>query len=407
MSLTPFIHDNDWCPDSSGRDTSAGKYIFMTLCLLFLSIEPCLIDAHAADSTTLRLRHAGRSSGTRHGNEIITILQDSVVFEYGDFSISCSRAKWWRSRGEVRFFNGVAIQRAAQTLSCERLTYLKRTRTVTGYGSVRFADTMERITIRGNRCRYHLPSRIVTLTGSPRFVRIDTAAAESLVISSSTMKYNDSLARVYAEDDLTIEKGKLRAHAGRGEYDTQSGHVALHGMPHVYHEENLLSGDSLDLFFSHDTLEALSVHGRAHGIYYDYTDTSGRRPSGGNTTRDSLVSVTNLWADSIFIRFTDAGRFDTAWLYDNMKSTYDVDRDTSNANTVSGKQMVMLFGEQGNAQRANVVGNARCLYYTRSSQDTITARTTASGDSLSVWFSSGKARRLRLSGDVRGRYIPQ
>jgi hypothetical protein len=67
----------------------------------------------------------------------------------------------------------------------------------------------------------------------------------------------------------------------------------------------------------------------------------------------------------------------------------------------------MTFDEKGNAHRADVTGNARCLYYTRDEFSDIAARNIVSGDSLSVWFSRGNARKLLLSGDVRGRYIPR
>ena len=353
---------------------------------VLLALRLCTVVA-----STLVLRNANSNLNTMIDGELVSTLTGNVVFEYDDVTIRSGYARWRRSREVVDLRDDVKVTRGEQALSCDRMHYDGREETLSARGNVRFRDNAEQVEVSGRRCTYDLRTRHCVLAGDPVFTRLDTAAAETLTIKARRMNYDDSAKVTTARDEVRITKGQLNARCEEARYYTEREVAMLRTSPDIAYGEHELRGDSVDLVFRGDTLEAAEVVGNARGFYVERAE--------GDTTR------TYVRGDSIFMALTDAGFLDSVYVCRNVRSIHVSRGDSLRGDEVTGRNMVLAFGEKGSVRAAQVVGNARSLYYLEEGEGEGTNE--AGGDTLSVWFSKGEAVRLRLSGGVRGVYSPR
>ncbi len=340
----------------------------------------------------LVLRHADRTEITLVRGEAVATLTGNVVFDYDDLTTYSDRARWWRDQGTVQLSGNVRVLRGEDSLTCNQLTFYKGRKQLEGLGQVDYRSPSDNVRIYGRQGRYDLAKDRFVLTGDPHFMRFDTAAAETLTIVSVEMIYEDSLGIATARRNVRITKGRLAATCDRASYATRDRHAKLRGTPHITYDEHSMDGDSVDLFFSGDTLKGVAVDGRAHGIY---RETEGRTDT----------NVTNVWSDSMYLSMTPQGGADSLWAWDDVVSTYYLkSAKADSANKVSGKAMVLTFESRRQLRNALVWGNARSTYYVRERDGD--GRNEASGDTIQVFFDAGKAVEIMINGSVRGAYFP-
>ncbi|MBD3321794.1 MAG: hypothetical protein GF350_11925 [Chitinivibrionales bacterium] len=339
----------------------------------------------------LNLVDYGSMEGFFVNDQMVVNLRRNVVFKYDDVTVRADHARWWRSDKTVKFSDNVRVTRVAQTLTCRYLHFEGREKMLYARNNVVFADTVEMIRVTGRTARYDLERSHCILEGEPAFFRFDTAAAETLSIVGKRMMYDDSLKKTSVVDSVKVTKGLLTARCMEGYYFSADDLAQLRTDPEIFYGEHKLTGDSVDLYFSEDTLNGVSVAGNSYGLYID--------PEEAETT------WTRIWGDSMYMSLNDSGFLDSVWVHGNVLSKYSSAEDTIEANEVSGKTMIVDFGEKSAIRHALVWGNAECIYYVedKSAND----RNEASGDTLAAWFADGRAVRLKLLGDIRGNYFPE
>jgi len=368
--------------------------VLVTLALI------CAVAARTSrkkDTGTLVLKHADTNENALVRGELVSTLIGNVVFLYDDFTIYSDNARWWQDKGVVTLNGNVRVERGPKVMRCDQMTFQKERRTVEGTGRVDYRDSTDGVRIYGRRGVYDMARKEVVLTGDPHFVRTSpsagaTARAEdTLEIVGQELTYHDSLRLATARKRVRITRGPLVATCDRADYATRLEQGHLRVKPFITYEQHTMDGDSVDLFFRGDTLDGVSVDGHAHGIY--------READSADTT------LTNVWGDSMYLAMTPSGDLDSVWAWGNVLSTYYLSAEEDSANRVSGKAMILAF-EQGRGLRSALVwGNAASTYYV--SERDSRGRNEASGDTIHVFFRSGKASELVLSGAVRGTYSPR
>lgn len=359
--------------------------------LMFAGVGILALRLAPPAASTLVLRNAGSNVNTMIDGELVSTLRGNVVFEYDDVTIRSEYARWRRSSEVVDLRENVNVTRGEEVLTCDRMHYDGREETLSARGDVRFRDNAEQVEVSGRRCTYDLRNRHCVLTGDPVFTRLDTAAAETLTIKARRMTYDDSAKVTTAREEVRITKGQLSARCEEARYYTEAEIAMLRKSPDIAYGDQQLRGDSVDLMFRRDTLDAAEVVGDARGLYVERSE--------GDTTR------THVRGDSIFMALTDAGFLDSVYVCRNVRSTHFSRGDSLRGDEVTGRDMILAFGEKGSVRSARVVGNAQSLYYLEEGEGEGTNE--AGGDTLSVWFSKGEAVRLRFSGGVRGVYSPR
>jgi lipopolysaccharide export system protein LptA len=364
--------------------------LFLTA-LVIAANAPSKKNAAGRAEPSLILESANSNENIFSKGEFICVLRGNVVFVYDDIRIRSDEATWWRKKGAVSFKNRIRVVRGSQQLTCRRLNFTKENSLLTASGDFDFYDTAEQSRLRGKEAEYRVRSRNFSITGNPVFIRYDTAAAETLTIKSLSMFYIDSLKRATAVDSVRIHKGLLFSTCGLAHYYTKDNRAFLRRAPDIRYGIHRLTGDSVDLNFTGESLRDASVVGASHGVY---ADTSGRRA--GDT------AYTHLWGDSLYMAVSDSGRLDVLWSVGKASSRNFRKSDPSIANTASGKIMMLGFGDDGNVKNLRIWGNARSTYFVEDEGGR--GCNEVSGDSVTVLFSQGKARFLSLAGSTRGKY---
>jgi lipopolysaccharide export system protein LptA len=325
-----------------------------------------------------------------NGKELVSTLRGNVIFLYDDMTVHSDNAKWWRSQGTVKLDGNVRMNREDEVLTCDRMTYLKEQKRLEGEGRVDYRSPSDGVRLYGQRGNYDLARDVFTITGDPHFVRVDSTNADTMVTVSLEMSYDDSLHVATARRNVKITRGKLVATGDRALYNTDKETAHLRGKPHIVYDRNTMDGDSVDLFFKGDTLDGVSVVGRAHGLYTDADSAD--------------TNVTNVWSDSMYLATSGGDYVDSVWAFGDVRTTYYLSSESDSANEVTGKTMILAFERAGKLRTALVRGNARSTYYVREKDSD--GRNEASGDTILVLFERGKASELTIGGSVRGKYLP-
>lgn len=341
---------------------------------------------------SLILESANSNENSFSNGEFVSVLRGNVVFVYDDIRIRSDEATWWRKKGAVSFKNNIKVVRGRQQLTCRRLNFTKENNLLTASGNFDFYDSTERSRLCGDDAEYRVTSRNFRIKGNPVLIRYDTACKETLTINSVSMLYVDSLKRATATDSVRIRKGILFSTCHLAHYFTKENTALLRGKPEICYGIHRISGDSINLNFSRESLRNASVVGSSHGVY---ADTSGGRS--GDT------AYTHIWGDSLYMAISDSGRLDVLWAIGKASSKNFRNSEPSIANTASGKIMLLGFGNDGNVKHLKIWGSARSTYFV----DDKSGRgcNEVSGDSVAVLFSQGKTRFVTLAGSTRGMYF--
>jgi len=381
------------CSDRIFPRSPCGMYLFAVLFLLFvMQFVASAAKKKQPKNIPLILKSADSNENTYVNDEFISILRGNVTFLYDDITIRSDEATWWRTEGKVHFNNHVKIVQKAQTLTCDRMIFTKASNQIDASGHFFYRDTVELTELSGDKATYLIEQKIFTLTGSPKLVRYDTAAAETLVIVGKKVNYVDSIKTATVFDKVVITKGKLVSHCERAEYETDSSIARLRINPSATFDLNELIGDSIDLYFGKESLRSASVFGDAHGVYID---TSGK----SNDT-----AFTHVWGDSLFMSLSDTGSLDSLRVHGKAISKYFNSDDREAVNEARGKIMRIAFGADGNVDNVKIWGNARSIYHIEETDSR--GINEADGDSITVFFRKGKAAILNLAGSARGKFFP-
>jgi lipopolysaccharide export system protein LptA len=341
---------------------------------------------------SLILESANSNENTLLNGELISVLRGNVVFVYDDIRIRSDEATWWRKRGTVAFNNNIKVVRGKQRITCKRMNFTKDNNLLTATGNFDFYDSAALSRLHGNDAEYHISQKIFRLKGDPVLIRYDTVKTETLTIRSITMSYVDSLKRATGTDSVRIRKGPLFSTCGLVHYFTNTNKALLRRTPQVWYGIHYLSGDSINLDFTKESLRDASIKGGSHGIY---ADTSGGQR--GDT------AYTHLWGDSLYMAVSDSGRLDVIWAVGKAASKNYRNSEPAIANTANGKIMMLGFGRDGNVRNLKIWGNARSTYFVMDSSGR--GCNEVSGDSVSVVFAQGKAQFVTLAGGTRGIYF--
>lgn len=344
-------------------------------------------------NAALILHSANNNENSYNNGEFISVLRGNVVFLYDNITIRSDQATWWRSEGKVKFRDNIYITQETQILTCDRMEFMKKTNRIDARGHFFYRDTAEQTELSGEKATYQVDTKNFTLSGSPRLVRYDTAAAETLIIIGKNMRYVDSLKQATVDDDVVITKGKLLSRCVHAFYNTELNSAKLRTDPRVTYDIHEIVGDSIDLQFGKEALQSASIYGSAHGVYIDTSE----------GTRDT--AFTHVWGDSLYMSVSDTGNLDSLWVHGKAVSKYFTSMKSESVNQANGKVILMSFGPDGNVDRVKIWGNARSTYFIE--EEGSDGVNEASGDSITVEFRNGKASFLNLAGSARGIFYPK
>lgn len=371
------------------------RLIWLLVIIVTLFSPLTIYDAHAKaikSNATLILKTANSNENTYDNGEFISVLKGNVVFLYDDITIRSDEATWWRNEGKVHFERNVKITQKSQILTCDKMDFSKNTNQIDAVGNFIYRDTAELTQLTGDKASYLIEKKVFTLVGKPKLLRFDTTAAETLIIIGKKVTYVDTLKLATVTDDVVITKGKLISKCQRADYQTKNNIANLRIKPFVNYAINEIVGDSIDLIFGKESLKRASIYGNAHGVYYD------------TAAKAADTAFTHVWGDSLHMTLSDSGSMDSLRIKGKAISKYFMSSNPGVVNQALGKTMLISFGDDGNVKNARVWGNARSTYFIE--EEDSRGVNEASGDSILVSFTNGKAVFLNLAGSARGKFYP-
>jgi len=155
-----------------------------------------------------------------------------------------------------------------------------------------------------------------------------------------------------------------------------------------------ISSDSLRVsMFETGKINSMTAFGKAHGRNAEWSATG---------TKDSLI--THIWSDSLRVRMSNAGKINSMRAFGNVISRNFTVGDSARSNEVSGRTLMLTFGENGKVEKAIVMGGAKSVYFIDEADGGGCNK--ANGEQIIVTFGGGKAQRLKVLGRAKGVYFP-
>jgi lipopolysaccharide export system protein LptA len=360
--------------------------------------QPAAKKAKKNDDDALILERANRNENiydSRTG-EFVSNLSGNVVFRYDDIRIRSDEATWRKNRGIVDFRKNVKVEQAGQTMTCERLNFVRDNNLLSASGKIFYIDSAMITTISGNSAEYNTNTKEAMLWGNPVLTRRDSTAADTLFIRGRIMKYNDSTKVATVTDNVNIRKGELAATCRKADYFSKTDIALLRLNPIINYEKHRVVGDSIDLFFGKETLKSAQVMGRAHGHYKEIADST------------SDTTVTNIYSDSLYLSMYESGKMELMKAFGNARGDFSETSAKSGSatttNLVSDSMHLYMF-ETGKISAMKAFGSARGDISETAAQTGNVTTTNLTSDSLQMFmFETGKMRAMKAFGSARGRY---
>jgi lipopolysaccharide export system protein LptA len=295
--------------------------------------------------------------GMYYGNDRIAEAFERVTVEDRTTSLTSAYGKYFAKEKKAYFRGSVTVRDTQSVLTARELTYDRLNRHSVATGQVKITSPHNRMTVFGDRFEDFKEQRFSRMTGHPRLIQIDSAATDTLLVTSRLMEsYQDTLDRLVARDSVQIGRGELAAQAGEGVFYTQPDSIILRRSPFVWYTvgrslDNQVSGDSIFIKLMERTPSSIHVRGDAFAV----------------SRADSSTPE----------------RF----------------------NQMSGQEIVMHFAG-GKLRRLDVERTATSLYYLFDGGKP-NGLNKASGDRVTILFQEGKIDQLRVIAGPEGQYVPE
>jgi len=366
------------------------KLLFFLFMLKFFIIHLCLATFLLAedDRDPLVIRHADGFEYVNRGGEKVQKLTGRVEIDYKKAFIKSDTAIHYQLLDRIEFFNRVHLDYGKQKMNSDRLTYFKKDSTAHAKGRVELLDAEEHIRITGGECIYQRAGEHSRILVAPILTKIDSAAKETLTIVSEEMEHFGIEKKAVALYNVVITQAGTRATCDRAVFDQKEERLRLIGKPVVYHEHDVLKGDTIFLFFRKDTLTLMQVLGHAYGEFLEK-----------DSVHPDSSQISRIRGDTLLVHMKNK-KIDRMEVIRNADGVSSLQGDSVNTNRLTGRYMEFFF-QKNVVDSVHVIGNATSVYY-YSDVNHEQGKNETSGDTLSIFFSESRVSRILARGAIKG-----
>jgi len=361
--------------------------------------------AAQASEETYRLR-ADRLEGSLDAGENVYTAFNPVL-THGTTTVTGDSALVYRTREYVLFRGNVKIVDGTTTMWGDEASYDRKDRLATLRGNVRIQERGSLIT--GREALFFRDKNLSVITGSPRMVD------STRTVTADRIEYdrNKDVALALGHVDAVDTAESTRVVAGRVRYDRRADYAWADNSPRLELTEaggivTTVRGDSLEFDQKRDQVLA---HGNVQVAREKLQATAGRAAFYRGENRAILVESPKAWdpegsasGDTLEIRFTK-NHVSSLQARPNAKVVYEAKADSGRAErTTASGDTITLFLENDAARRAVIVGHASSFYWPASADSAQGGRNTSSGDTIQVEFDKGKPASATVLGTSKGTY---
>lgn len=302
------------------------------------------------DSMTITTPRGAFFRETRHAEayERVT-LDDGVSHLEADFGA-------YDVDPRIAFFHTNVVARdTSALLYADTLTYERNLKLIHATGRVRVINADDAVTISGGDLVHDGATGHSRVTLSPVLVKFDSAAGgtiDTLIVKSLVMEsFRDTVRWLRATDSVHFVRNDLAGRAGSVVFYTSGDSLELRRSPILWYEATQVTGDSINVYLQRRVLDRIVVMGEAFAV------------SRSDSTYPERFD--QLAGETIRMQFRD-----------RVLRQIDVD--------VHALSVYHLYEDSA----ANGLNRA-------------------SGDGITMVFADGRAKTIRVTGGVEGKYYPE
>ena len=281
--------------------------------------------------------------------EKLATLRGNVKIEDGSARITGREARFYRAENRSVITGSPRLEDSTRTLTADRIEHDRAHNVVTAIGKVDAIDRAESTRVTAGRMRYDRAADYAWATVDPVLTRQERGGLVT-VVRSDTLEFDNPRRAAIALGNVRIEREKLRATGRRAEFYRREDRALLLGDPRAWDEEGTARGDSIEIRFAQNRVDALRMWPHAV-VEYEAKPDSGR----------------------------------------------------GERNIASGDAITVHFAEE-EAREAVIVGHAESRYWPGSADSSQGGRNVSNGDTIRVFFEKGKPSRAIVRGGSKGTY---
>lgn len=361
--------------------------------------------ATAADREPYHLTADRLEGSAGAGENVYTAMRVTVV--HGPTTVTGDSALIYRTQELVRFLGNVKIVDGSTTMLGDEASYDRRRRLATLRGNVRIFEGGSRIT--GREAVFYRDRNVSVVTGSPRL----EDSTRTLTADRIEYDRNTDVAVATGHVDAVDRAESTRVTAGRIRYDRRDDYAWADTNPRL----TLAEGGGVATDVTGDSLEFDNARSRvfAHGNVTIHRErlqaTCDRAEFYRSEDRALLLGSPRAWdpegsatGDTLDIRF-ERNRVSSIQARPNAALTYEARADSGRGErTTASGDTITLFLENDAARRTVIVGKASSFYWPSSADSASGGRNASKGDSIVVDFDGGKPVRATVIGRGDGTY---
>ncbi|MGE5177865.1 MAG: putative LPS assembly protein LptD [Bacteroidota bacterium] len=383
-----------------GRAALAALPAFAALLLVAL---PGPARAQPLESYRLE---ADRLEGSLSGPEnVYTAIRPRLT--HGSTTVTGDSALVYRAREFVVFRGHVKIVDGQTTMWGQEATYDRKQRLATLRGDVRIEERGSRIT--GTEAYFYRSQNLSVITGRPHMVD------STRTLDADRIEYdrNNDVVLALGNVNAFDQAESTRVLANRVRYDRRSDYAWADESPHLELTEangtvTRVAGDSLEFDRVHDRVYARgNVTVRRDSLHA----TAGAASFLRKENRAVLVEKPHAWdaqgsatGDTLEIRFV-RNKVSSIQARPNAHVAYEAKADSGRAErTTASGDSITLYLENEAARQAVIVGHAKSFYWPSSADSANGGRNASDGDTIVVNFDKGKPKHATVTGAASGTY---
>jgi lipopolysaccharide assembly outer membrane protein LptD (OstA) len=326
------------------------------------------LEKEPTHSEPIELLNADFSELRMEKDNVMLNLIGNVKFKHGEVNLESKRAVWYRTAGQVVFIDSVKVEDPDQVLSADRVTYYKNSQKVVADGGVTLLSKKENAQVSGGHGEYDRTTKFVFFSQSPTLILKPNRGDSTVTITSQSMKYYVDRKVGIAQDDVVITKGTIKAKCDSATLLNNENKIILEGKAEAEKERDRLSGERMEIYLRNEKVERIEVFENAKASHLEVSDSLNQL-----TSYDSLAMVSG-------------------------KESF-----------LSSKKMVFLL-EDEKLKEVQASGNATSIYYPSPKGGSISEKSIsgdkneASGDTIDLFLSDNRIRRVLIEGGAMGTY---
>ncbi len=297
--------------------------------------------------------------GTYYGNTRVAEATGRVRLDDNKMVLYADYGTYYSAERKAHFWQNVMLLDSTSVLTADILTYYRDEQKSIAESNVVIVNRENHITIMGGHFENYRKVNYSLMLDRPRAVHTDTTGGttDSLVILSDTLEtYQKTPQRMIATGHVRMNRSDVTSEAGSGIFYTKLDSMELRQSPFVWQTQSngittQISGDSIFVKIEQKKLRNVFVHGHAFSV----------------SEADSII-----------------------------KNRY---------HQTSGQSMTMTFNKN-KIDTILVDRNATILYFLFDDK-TPNGLNTTTGDHVTISFTEGKIERLKVTGGVEGKYVPE